>query len=66
MQWAVKDNGIGFDVSSLSARIGDRGLGMIGIRERLNSLGGSLSLVSTPGQGTELVITIPHTNSLES
>ena len=39
---------------------------MIGIRERLNSLGGSLSLVSTFGQGTELVITIPHTNSSES
>jgi signal transduction histidine kinase len=53
-------------VSSLSARIGERGLGMIGIRERLNSLGGSLSLVSTPGQGTELVITIPHAHSLES
>ena len=66
LRCSVKDNGIGFDVSSLSARIGERGLGMIGIRERLNSLGGSLSLVSTLGQGTELVITIPHTNSLES
>jgi two-component system NarL family sensor kinase len=66
LRCSVKDNGIGFDVSSLSARIGERGLGMIGIRERLNSLGGSLSLVSTPGHGTELVITIPHTNSSES
>jgi signal transduction histidine kinase len=35
---------------------------MIGIRERLNSLGGSLSLMSTVGQGTELVVTIPHTD----
>jgi signal transduction histidine kinase len=66
LRCSIKDNGVGFDISSLSARIGERGLGMIGIRERLNSLGGSLSLVSTLGQGTELVIAIPHTNSLES
>ena len=66
LRCSIKDNGVGFDVSSLSARIGERGLGMIGIRERLNSLGGSLSLVSNLGQGTELTITIPHTNSLES
>lgn len=65
LQCSIKDNGVGFDVSSLSARIGERGLGMIGIRERLNSVGGSLSLVSTVGQGTELVVTIPHTDSPE-
>src|SRR5712692_4208344 len=65
LRCSIKDNGVGFDVSSLSARIGERGLGMIGIRERLNSVGGSLALVSTPGQGTELVITIPYTNSPE-
>jgi signal transduction histidine kinase len=66
LRCSIKDNGVGFDVSSLSARIGERGLGMIGIRERLKSVGGSLSLVSTVGQGTELVITIPHTDSPES
>ena len=66
LRCSIKDNGVGFDVSSLSARIGDRGLGMIGIRERLKSVGGSLALVSTVGQGTELVITIPHTDSPES
>jgi signal transduction histidine kinase len=66
LRCSIKDNGVGFDISSLSARIGERGLGMMGIRERLSSLGGSLSLVSTLGQGTELVIAIPHANSLES
>ncbi len=65
LQCSIKDNGIGFDVSSLSARIGERGLGMIGIRERLNSLGGSLSLMSIVGQGTELVVIIPHIDSPE-
>ena len=66
LRCSIKDNGVGFDVSSLSARTGERGLGLIGIRERLNSLGGSPLLVSTPGQGTELVITIPYTNSQEA
>ena len=66
LRCSIKDNGVGFDVSSLSARTGERGLGMIGIRERLNSVGGALSLMSTLGHGTELVITIPHTNSLEA
>ena len=66
LRCSIKDNGVGFDVSSLSARTGERGLGLIGIRERLHSVGGSPSLVSTPGQGTELVITIPHTNSPEA
>jgi signal transduction histidine kinase len=66
LRCSIKDNGIGFDVSSLSARTGERGLGLIGIRERLNSVGGSPSLVSTPGRGTELVITIPYTNSPEA
>ena len=61
LRCSVKDNGVGFDVSSLSARTGEGGLGMIGIRERLNSVGGDFLLTSTLGRGTELVITIPHT-----
>src|SRR6185295_4509237 len=65
LRCSIKDNGVGFDVSSLSTQIGERGLGMIGIRERLNSLGGSLSLMSAVGQGTELLVTIPHTDSPE-
>lgn len=66
LRCSVKDNGIGFDVSSLSARTGEGRLGMIGIRERLNSLGGDFVLMSTLGRGTELVITIPHAISSES
>jgi signal transduction histidine kinase len=66
LRCSVKDNGVGFDVSSLSGRTGEGGLGMIGIRERLNSIGGALSLMSTRGRGTELIITIPHTHSSES
>ncbi|TLY28606.1 MAG: hypothetical protein E6K63_07675 [Nitrospirae bacterium] len=66
LRCSIRDNGVGFDVAAVLARIGGRGLGLIGIRERLNSLGGSLSIMSKQGQGTELVITIPHTNSREA
>lgn len=66
LRCSIRDNGVGCDVSSLSARTGERGLGLIGIQERLNSLGGSFSLVSILGQGTELMITIPHTNQPEA
>ncbi|MGH7206637.1 MAG: ATP-binding protein [Nitrospiraceae bacterium] len=62
LRCSIRDNGVGFDVPAVLARTGRRGLGLIGIRERLNSLGGSLSIVSNFGQGTELVITIPHMN----
>lgn len=54
---SIRDNGIGFDVAGV--RGGERGLGLIGIKERLDALGGSLQMVSSPGKGTELLITIP-------
>lgn len=56
---SVKDDGVGFDVDAEVAKRGRRGLGLIGIRERLEALGGALQLKSEPGQGTELLIIIP-------
>jgi len=56
---SVKDDGRGFDVPAALNRKGDRGLGLIGIRERLNALGGQLTIDSSRGRGTELRITIP-------
>ena len=55
----VRDDGIGFDVPSVLDRKGEQGLGLIGIRERLNALGGTLQITSAPGRGTELLITVP-------
>ncbi len=56
---SVKDNGVGFDVSAAMERNGQRGLGLTGIRERLDALGGKLEIFSQPGNGTEMVITVP-------
>ena len=56
---SIRDDGIGFDVAEVLARRGKQGLGLIGIRERVDALRGTLQIVSAPGQGTELVILVP-------
>ena len=55
----IKDNGKGFDVPACEARRGQKGLGLIGIRERLNALGGMVQVHSAPALGTSLLVTIP-------
>ena len=53
---AVRDFGCGFEVEAL--RHTDR-LGLLGIRERVELLGGDFELTSHPGQGTQIVVTFP-------
>ena len=55
----VRDDGVGFDVSAVIAAHGERGLGHVGMRERLDSLHGTLLITSRPDQGSELVMYIP-------
>lgn len=55
----VRDDGIGFDVPAILAQRGERGIGLLGIGERLADIRGTLELTSAPGQGTELSITVP-------
>jgi two-component system sensor histidine kinase DegS len=58
----IGDNGEGFNAKGRMARLASEGhLGLLGIRERLTSLGGNLRLQSRPGQGTLLNMTIPAT-----
>lgn len=54
----VADDGIGFDPAG-TANSGQPGLGLLGIRERLNALGGKLRIQSAEGRGTKLEITAP-------
>jgi signal transduction histidine kinase len=54
----IRDNGTGFDPASIAVRQGEQGFGLIGMRERLSVVGGSMQIISG-GHGTELVITIP-------
>lgn len=55
----VEDDGRGFDVDTILARRGDRGLGLIGMRERVEMLGGTIGISSVPGKGTTLRVMIP-------
>ncbi len=55
----VEDDGRGFDIAT-TERVGERrGLGLISIRERVASLGGTMRLESLPGKGTRLTVELP-------
>jgi signal transduction histidine kinase len=56
----VRDDGVGFDVSR-ALRQTPRGLsfGLFSMRERVNALGGLLTLRSQPGRGTRVLIQVP-------
>ena len=55
----LRDDGVGFVVAQVVDRTGPRGLGLLGIQERLEALGGAVQITSAPGQGTTLQITLP-------
>jgi signal transduction histidine kinase len=53
---AVEDDGGGFDPANAGER---RGLGLGLMRDRVQELGGTFQLSSTPGQGTSVRILLP-------
>jgi signal transduction histidine kinase len=59
VQCSVRDDGAGFDIHEVLSRKGSRGLGLVGIRERVASVNGTVSIHSLPGMGTHLLVTIP-------
>ncbi|MES2606335.1 MAG: ATP-binding protein [Pseudomonadota bacterium] len=54
----VRDDGIGFEVPEERKRM-FKGLGLIGIHERIAALHGECKINSKPGEGTELQVVIP-------
>ena len=56
----IKDDGIGFDVGEATSPRGKKfGLGLLGMKERVQSINGSLTLNSSPRKGTEVIIAVP-------
>lgn len=56
----VEDDGRGFDPQCLDTpQHNGRGVGIFGMQERVNLVGGTLQIDSAPGEGTEVRITIP-------
>jgi len=51
----IVDDGVGFDVDAAWRR----GLGLISVRERVEAIGGTFGLRSSPGAGTRLKVSVP-------
>jgi signal transduction histidine kinase len=56
LRLSVKDSGTGFRREDLKSK---RGLGLIGMEERVRLVGGKLAIESRPGEGTRVKIQIP-------
>jgi signal transduction histidine kinase len=56
---SIQDDGVGCNPEDLAAHRGKGSLGLIGIRERANTLNGTVTLHSAAGQGMEVLVTVP-------
>lgn len=55
----IQDDGQGFDIEQNRKNGSGKGLGLLGMRERVKSLNGEMQVWSSPGQGTRLVFRLP-------
>ena len=63
----IVDDGRGFDTATLDRGAGQlEHMGLIGMRERVGILGGSLEVDSGPGRGTRLLVTVPLTGTTQA
>jgi signal transduction histidine kinase len=57
----VEDDGVGFDIDSTLASATESGhFGLAGMRERAESIGGTLTVMSQPGRGAVVTATLPY------
>jgi len=59
LRLVVEDNGCGLDAAAAGRLTTGRGLGLIGMRERAQALGGTFSIGRRDGGGTSLAVTLP-------
>jgi signal transduction histidine kinase len=56
----VRDDGQGFDVNAVQSHPDDRvGIGLFGMKERAQLVGGTLAIQSAPNKGTRITVRIP-------
>jgi signal transduction histidine kinase len=67
IQCSIQDNGIGFDPKTVSGWPGRKGsgLGLAGMRERVDALCGTFEILSAPGKGTKLFVAVPQEKIVE-
>jgi len=55
----VADDGVGFDVGAVLTGRAKHGLGLLGMRERANAVGGVCRIRSVRGEGTTIEVAVP-------
>jgi signal transduction histidine kinase len=61
LRLTIHDDGVGFDRSSRTLR----GMGLLGMEERVRELGGRFAVKSSPGIGTEIEVELPPPKAVE-
>jgi PAS domain S-box-containing protein len=60
LQLTIEDNGVGFDASAVQQRVPTGiALGLLGMQERVQIQGGTISIESSPGNGTRVQTRFP-------
>jgi two-component system, NarL family, nitrate/nitrite sensor histidine kinase NarX len=58
----IEDDGVGFDPDNDPNCLSDRHVGLKIMRERAHRIGGECRVVSTPGEGSRVTLTLPREN----
>jgi signal transduction histidine kinase len=67
MRLSVKDDGLGFSLPKNLSQLARRGsLGLLGMKERAELVGGHFELSSSPGRGSRLVVTVKANSPIGS
>lgn len=56
----IEDDGQGFDLSAIANTTPTQGLGLLGMRERVNLVGGNLNVSTKTGEGTRIALEVPY------
>lgn len=59
LEVTIEDDGCGFDTAAPPSPERPRGLGLLGIRERVATLRGTLRIISAPDTGTRVTVEMP-------
>ena len=51
----IRDDGVGFDPKKAS-----KGIGMVNLEKRMQTIGGNFALSTSPGNGTEITLSLPN------
>jgi len=58
VQLSIHDDGVGFDAANFTSSEAGH-FGLLGMRERAEKIGGTITLLSAPGSGTRIKVTVP-------